>query len=145
MKSNKEWFSAAELAGLSGMPAHATNVTRKAKSSDWSFRQVEGKKGVSYEYHFSSLPLVTQEAIYQQEPNLEVGGEFTSNHPKVAADINVEVLTNIIEAVELLIANKRHTVSLNKKAQVIAHLYRVCIQEDKIDPRLIKQTLELVS
>lgn len=59
----KEWFTAAELAGLDGMPAHATNVTRKAKSKNWKHRQIAGLKGVNFEYHASSLPKETQAAL----------------------------------------------------------------------------------
>lgn len=59
----KEWFTAAELAGLDGMPAHATNVTRKAKNQNWQYRQITGLKGVNFEYHASSLPKETQIAL----------------------------------------------------------------------------------
>lgn len=59
----KEWFTAAELAGQKGMPAHATNVTRKAKSKNWLHRQITGLRGVNFEYHASSLPQETQEAL----------------------------------------------------------------------------------
>jgi hypothetical protein len=59
----KEWFTAAELAGLKGMPAHATNVTRKAKSQNWHYRKIEGLKGVNFEYHASSLPEETQAVL----------------------------------------------------------------------------------
>ncbi|MGO2234001.1 hypothetical protein B6N13_06925 [Marinomonas sp. UCMA 3892] len=59
----KEWFTAAELAGKKGMPAHATNVTRKAKSQNWEYRQITGLRGVNFEYHASSLPQETQEAL----------------------------------------------------------------------------------
>ncbi|MCV2402273.1 hypothetical protein OFY17_05160 [Marinomonas sp. C2222] len=59
----KEWFTAAELAGLDGMPAHATNVTRKAKNKNWQHRQIAGLRGVNFEYHASSLPKETQVAL----------------------------------------------------------------------------------
>jgi hypothetical protein len=60
LKSTQEWFSASELAGLDGMPMHPTNVTRKAKSASWKKRQTSGTKGVTFEYHVSSLPESTQ-------------------------------------------------------------------------------------
>lgn len=59
----KEWFTAAELAGLDGMPTHATNVTRKARIGSWQYRKVKGLKGLNFEYHASSLPKKTQEAL----------------------------------------------------------------------------------
>jgi hypothetical protein len=59
----KEWFTSAELAGLKGMPAHPTNVTRKAKAKNWQCRQIKGLRGVNFEYHASSLPEETQVVI----------------------------------------------------------------------------------
>lgn len=59
----KEWFTAAELAGQKGMPAHATNVTRKAKNQSWQYRQIAGLRGINFEYHASSLPKETLKAL----------------------------------------------------------------------------------
>ena len=61
--SEKVWFSAKELEGLSGLPAHATNITRKAKNENWISRETKGVKGGGFEYHISSLPKKTQEAL----------------------------------------------------------------------------------
>ena len=59
----KEWFTSNELAGLPGMSKYASNVTRKAKSQGWRYRQIEGLKGVNYEYHVNSLPKETLAAL----------------------------------------------------------------------------------
>lgn len=56
----KEWFSAKELEGLEGLPAQATNITRKAKNENWKMREAKGIKGGAFEYHISSLPDVTR-------------------------------------------------------------------------------------
>ena len=63
MKSFKEWYSSNELEGLPGMPNAATNVTRKAKKLGWKIQQVQGVKGVTFEYHISDFPLETKVAL----------------------------------------------------------------------------------
>lgn len=94
MKSVKEWFSASELAGLSGMPQHPTNVTRKAKSADWKRRQISGTKGVSFEYHLSSLPPETQEVLSQTSDFqlwLSDSSDFRENGLEVISDLANEL------------------------------------------------------
>ncbi|WP_044469773.1 transposase domain-containing protein [Mannheimia massilioguelmaensis] len=59
----KEWFSPKELAGVGGLPSSPSNVTRKARSLSWEFRQVEGAKGISFEFSFNSLPREVQAAL----------------------------------------------------------------------------------
>ncbi|TGY49700.1 ci repressor-like protein [Rodentibacter caecimuris] len=61
--SKTEWFTAYELEGLVDLPKKATNITRKATKENWLRRQIRGKKGVAFEYHYSSLPLLTQKAL----------------------------------------------------------------------------------
>ncbi len=64
----KEWFTAAELAGVTGMPATQQAVTRRAKREDWAHRNRAGQGG-GREYHFSSLPEATQTALhFKQAP-----------------------------------------------------------------------------
>ena len=60
----KHWYSAFELAGLSGLPALPNNVTRKAKAEQWQFRQRSGRGG-GKEYAYNSLPQQTQVALIQ--------------------------------------------------------------------------------
>lgn len=59
-KEIKEWYSAKELEGLPGLPKLATNISRKATIENWRKRQRHGGKGVSYDYHISSLPEQTR-------------------------------------------------------------------------------------
>jgi transcriptional activator-regulatory protein len=59
----KEWYSAKELEGLDGLPAQATNITRKAKNENWKIREAKGIKGGAFEYHISSFPDVTKNAL----------------------------------------------------------------------------------
>ena len=68
----KEWYLAKEIAGLSGVPSSPSNVTRLGTQKNWQKRQVEGAKGVTYEYHLSSLPPETQQALRLQAALAEV-------------------------------------------------------------------------
>lgn len=64
----KEWFGAAELAGLAlpGMPATAAGVTRLAKSQGWRVRKAPCQGGHRHLYHFSSLPRRAFETVIER-------------------------------------------------------------------------------
>lgn len=57
----KTWLTAAELAGVPGMPGHRTGVTRWGDAGRITRRRRTGGKG--WEYLASSLPAETQEAL----------------------------------------------------------------------------------
>ena len=59
----QEWFTAFELEGIGNLPSKATNITRRATKENWKKKQVQGKKGVAYEYHYSSLPPEVQREL----------------------------------------------------------------------------------
>ncbi|RUT14473.1 hypothetical protein DSM107010_00190 [Chroococcidiopsis cubana SAG 39.79] len=61
----KQWYSAFELAGLSGLPSLPNNVTRKAKAEQWQSRQ-RMDRGGGKEYAYGSLPKQTQEALIEK-------------------------------------------------------------------------------
>ncbi len=145
MKSSKEWYSSNELGGLPGMPNAATNVTRKAKKLGWEIQQVQGVKGVTFEYHISDFPLETKVALGHSAKLFENVMPPSTIEQTEIREIDVAVLAKIIEAVDILLSKKASRVPIAKKAKVIAILYRVCIKENKVDASLIKQTLELVS
>ncbi|MCR1838627.1 Mu transposase C-terminal domain-containing protein [Pasteurella caecimuris] len=67
----KEWFSPKELAGVGGLPNTPSNVTRKARSLSWEFRQVEGVKGVSFEFSFNSFPKEVQAELLLKQSAVE--------------------------------------------------------------------------
>lgn len=87
---NREWFTAAELAGLHGVPGTQQNVKSKAKREHWNSRKRQAKGG-GLEYHISSLPAETQakllakqkpaQAAEKQEPSL-----FTYDHEQLWKD-----------------------------------------------------------
>jgi putative transposase len=73
----KQWYSAFELAGLTGLPALPNNITRKANAEKWRSRQRNGRGG-GKEYAYNSLPQTTQAAlihnsvrnkVVEQDPN----------------------------------------------------------------------------
>ena len=68
----KEWFSPKELAGIGGLPNSPSNVTRKARSLSWEFRQVEGVKGVSFEFSFNSFPKEVQAELLLKQSAVEI-------------------------------------------------------------------------
>ncbi|AUZ85813.1 transposase domain-containing protein [Methylophaga nitratireducenticrescens] len=60
----KEWFTAPELAGVSGMPKNARNIKINADKNEW--KSQPRTKGKGLEYHISSLPPETQAALLKQ-------------------------------------------------------------------------------
>lgn len=95
MKSlEKVWFSAKELEGLNGLPAHATNITRKAKRENWISREAKGIKGGGFEYHISSLPkqaqlsLALRDGIQSMKTNIQDNIEKNAIKEKGFADFN---------------------------------------------------------
>jgi putative transposase len=67
----KQWYSAFELAGLSGLPALPNNITRKAKAEQWQSRQRTGRGG-GKEYAYNSLPKPTQTALIHDSVHKKV-------------------------------------------------------------------------
>lgn len=63
--SSKEWFLAKDLAGIEGMPKSLSSVSRKASLENWEKRQVDGVKGVTFEYSIKSLPEKTRNFLQQ--------------------------------------------------------------------------------
>ncbi|WP_414429454.1 DNA-binding protein [Aggregatibacter actinomycetemcomitans] len=50
------WFSATVLSFLETLPNSPQGINKKARIENWERRKVVGKKGVSFEYSFKSLP-----------------------------------------------------------------------------------------
>jgi putative transposase len=64
---SKEWWTAAELAGLPGVPGTAQNLNARARREGWKCRPRKGRGGGS-EYHLSALPSQTQAACLAKLP-----------------------------------------------------------------------------
>ena len=63
---SKEWFSAAELAGLVGLPKYKRGVNQVAARENWETRTNKVRGGVAHEYHLSSLPVETQTVLVKK-------------------------------------------------------------------------------
>lgn len=61
----KAWFSAAELAGLPGLPGTERSINRMAERESWPSQPRAGRGG-GREYAYSSLPDVTQQHLLAQ-------------------------------------------------------------------------------
>ena len=48
------WISAQQLATLETMPSSPQGVNKKARTGNWEKRQVQGIRGVGYEYRRAS-------------------------------------------------------------------------------------------
>lgn len=59
----EKWYTAKELAGLSGMPGTIQGVIYKAKNEKYIARYREEGRGGGYEYHFSTLPGATKDHL----------------------------------------------------------------------------------
>lgn len=57
-----EWYSAADLTGLPGLPDTRSGLIRASKRGEWQRRKRAGRGG-GYEYHISSLPTETQQHL----------------------------------------------------------------------------------
>lgn len=62
--TNKEWFTASELAGLPGMPATDRAIRIRADKQGWQSRPRRSGKGS--EYHIHSLPGETRRVLAEQ-------------------------------------------------------------------------------
>lgn len=75
MTAQCEWFAAADLAGLPGMPSAKRSVLLRAESGKWRSREVPSRGGVRLEFHISSLPAATRAALVWQRSNVIAGGQ----------------------------------------------------------------------
>jgi putative transposase len=75
MSAAAEWFPAAALAGLPGLPGSKRAVIEKAATEQWPFRQVAGRGGQRREYHISALPAQTRAALTWNKSQVVAGGE----------------------------------------------------------------------
>lgn len=65
MSPLKEWYTAAELAGMPGLPGTERRVRARADRENWQHRP-RAARGGGREYHFSALPRATQDHLHRQ-------------------------------------------------------------------------------
>lgn len=133
MVAQKEWFTAAELAGLPGLAGDRSSINRRANKENWLKRQREGVRGVAFEFHISSLPAETRAALGQSGP-------FTTD-----GEVDFEALEKIIVAVETLLSLRANQISASKKAKIIVLIYKHFKNKGFIDESLIKDATDLVA
>src|SRR5690348_6076551 len=63
--SHDRWFTAADLAGVAGVPGTERGINKAAERDGWTRRARQRGKG--WEYSFTSLPATTQAAILLRE------------------------------------------------------------------------------
>ena len=85
-----DWLSIIELVGLSGLPSTRRRILEKAKRERWQSRPRKGRGG-GYEYHISSLPPETQEALTIKATN-EIIKETSSSEGGKAGKIEAAKL-----------------------------------------------------
>lgn len=66
---NREWYTAAELAGLPRMPTSSRGIRIAANRDGWQHRKRSAGKGC--EYHVSSLPTEARQALAATETRIE--------------------------------------------------------------------------
>lgn len=65
MTALKEWYTAAELAGMPGVPSTKRGVNKMSDREEWKHRDRAGRGG-GREYHLSALPHETQSHLRHQ-------------------------------------------------------------------------------
>ncbi|OOH92170.1 hypothetical protein BMT54_01200 [Pasteurellaceae bacterium 15-036681] len=154
----KEWFTASEIAGIADLPTQPTNVTRRATKNNWIKRQVEGKKGVAFEYHYSSLPESVQQAlgfsiVRPTTPPLDtiariedesVGldtRKHTNNTPPLDGDtfvVSKARLQTAIATLEEILVITRKTMKPDAKAQMVLMIYELLSEESANDSKIVE-------
>ena len=66
------WFSAQQLTDLETMPSSPQGINKRARVENWEKRQVQGIRGVGYEYAFTSLPQETQAELLLKQRAVEI-------------------------------------------------------------------------
>ncbi|TYB11857.1 DNA-binding protein [Aggregatibacter actinomycetemcomitans] len=131
--NTNEWFTAEKIAGIGELPKSASNVTRRATKEEWIKRQIRGKRGVAYEYHYSSLPLDVQRLLgFKQnaihEPVAPYHSERRVNNEDLTEVSKARFLT-AISTLEEILAMTRKTMAPEAKAQMVWMIYELLSEE----------------
>lgn len=125
MRNKKEWFSANELAGVTGLPSSPQGVNKRARTQDWKKRNKAGVQGGAVEYHYSSLPEETQRVLGFSS-HLKIVSDNTPAN-LINAGIDVKTLTDSIETLEEALEITNRTMLPRKKAELIIAIYDLLI------------------
>ena len=127
--TKQEWFTAYELEGFVDLPKKASNITRKATKENWVKRQIKGKKGVAFEYHYSSFPEKTQKAL-----------GFSTNATETAKkELNLQQRIDLLEQKLQTLENKALSATTNIKPTdlteyewLLVQAFRRCNEDRKL-------------
>lgn len=81
----QEWYDARELAELRlpGLPGSKAGITRVAGSRNWNRREVSGKGGTRYQYHYASFPARAFDALIARILNVDPPSEDAPPVPDI--------------------------------------------------------------
>ncbi|MES1135251.1 DNA-binding protein [Mannheimia haemolytica] len=74
---------------MGNLPEQPSNVTRRATKNNWLKKTNRGKKGVAFEYHYSSLPISVQQELgfaqtaVKEEPRTLVAAQTADEMERV--------------------------------------------------------------
>lgn len=129
----QEWIELKDLLGKAGLPETVQGVTKKAKLEGWERRLIKGRKGKTYEYNVSSMPLAVQRYLVAKQ---NAAHEPTAPY-HVEQRINSEDLTEVskarfltaISTLEEILAMTRKTMAPEAKAQMVWMIYELLSEE----------------
>lgn len=130
----QEWFSAAELAGLPGVPRGPREIRRRAESEGWETREAPGRGTARKLYSVDSLPpearaeLAHREAAAEAERNARLG---------IAQDATAEHYRQIREAQAA--ASVQVAPHAQRRAEARAAILRACEAFRAASPTLRKR------
>ncbi|MHB9021336.1 MAG: transposase [Halothiobacillus sp.] len=140
-----EWFSAAELAGVIGLPSTDRQIRNRAVDEGWKSRKHTGRGG-GLDYHISSLPQATQMALLTQKIDA-LPAEIKSQKPTRLAKIvdmaqatarQARVMLARVQVCRLLDAAMASGMSLHHACQMFA----VELRSGMADQRLMMLAAE---
>ncbi|WP_233118777.1 DNA-binding protein [Aggregatibacter actinomycetemcomitans] len=129
----EEWVELKDLLGIAGLPETVQGVTKKAKAENWDRRLIEGRRGKTFEYRISSMPLALQNRLSLAK-NL-INEPVTPYH--VERLVSDEDLTEVskarlltaISTLEEILAMTRKTMAPEAKAQMVWMIYELLSEE----------------
>ncbi|WP_262404567.1 DNA-binding protein [Aggregatibacter actinomycetemcomitans] len=128
-----EWIELKDLLGVAGLPETVQGVTKKAKAENWERRLIEGRKGKTFEYQISSMPLALQNKLnfsknLINEPVAPYRIERRTNDEDLTEVSKARFLT-AISTLEEILAMTRKTMEPEAKAQMVWMIYELLSEE----------------
>lgn len=128
-----EWIELKDLLGVAGLPETVQGVTKKAKTENWERRLIEGRKGKTYEYRISSMPLALQHRLNIasnsiNDPVAPYRFERRASDEDLTEVSKARFLT-AISTLEEILAMKNKTMPPEAKAQMVWMIYELLSEE----------------